>query len=85
MKYQLQDNGRPAQYPEVDVHPSWANLATWDTWEEAEEYAKKWLDIYHPGEGIKLGINNEYDYSGYGDICMIVPIEDFSGHSRSTP
>ena len=46
-RYQVLDNNKPAQYPYCNVSPSW-NKSIYDSWEEAHEYAQKWLAIYAP-------------------------------------
>lgn len=63
--YIVCENGKEAS----DFYSSsWGN-ARFDTLPEAQEYAEKWLGIYHNGKTLKL--NEEYDYSGYGDIVTI--------------
>ena len=66
--YQVICNGRRAQYPDHDVHPSW-NTSLFDKWEDAVEYTHKWLGVY--GWGERFMPNIPIDYSGYGDIVVI--------------
>jgi hypothetical protein len=62
------DNNKPARYPEHNVHYSW-QCNTYDTFEQALSYARKWLWPY--GEGVVLKLNKPWDYSGYGDMIEI--------------
>lgn len=68
--FQVFDSGRPADCMNHNVHPSWKN-SKFETLEEAQEYVKIWVggdyDADHP-----LALNEEYDYSGYGDVVKIV-------------
>lgn len=59
MKYAVYDCGKPARFPEVDVHPSWNNNE-FNTFEEALAYARHWLGPY--GEEIILNLNEPWDY-----------------------
>ncbi len=68
-KYVVYQNNKPAKYPEIDVHESWSNC-TFDTLQEAQEYAAHWSgSLYSPGRYLKL--DEEYEYSGYGDCVCI--------------
>jgi hypothetical protein len=69
-KYGVFDNNNPAcelGYPELEGY-GWDNYL-FDTLEEAQEYANKWLGPDSPGRYLKLG--EKYDSSGYGDIVEI--------------
>lgn len=68
------DNGKPADCFHHKVHPSWKQ-STFNTFEEALEYARKWLapmgGSYDGKEGVVLEVNTPYDYSGCGDLIEI--------------
>ena len=66
-RYQVLDNNKPAQYPYCNVSPSW-NKSIYDSWEEAHEYAQKWLGDF---AGCELKPNEPYNYSGAGDTIEI--------------
>ncbi len=70
-KFAVYDNGKPAKYPECNVHPSWDNNS-FDSFEKAIEYTSTWLgmlgeDFIYP----TIKLNEPYDYSGYGDLIEI--------------
>lgn len=67
------DNSKPAKFPEHKVHSSWDNNQ-FETFEEAKEYADKWLGMYGPYLLDTAG-GYGYDYSGYGDVIKIIEIE----------
>lgn len=73
MTYRVLDNGRPAKCPECKVDPSW-NHCDFQTWEEAQEYARRWLglmnDYFVPQEADKPVV-----YSAANDtieICRVI-------------
>jgi len=74
MVFSVYDNGRPAKYPDSKVDPSWNNN-TFDTFEEALEYAHMWLGPFGGSwdgmDGVVLELNVPWDYSGYGDVIEI--------------
>lgn len=47
MMYTVYESGKPCKFPEHKVDPSWNN-ATFETLEEAIQYADNWLGIYGP-------------------------------------
>ena len=69
--YQVFDNGKPADCLHCKVHESW-NKSAYDTFEEALEYANKWLGMYG---GVVLKLNTPWDYSGYGDMIEIREVD----------
>lgn len=71
MRFQVFESGKPAQYPDCNVHPSWSN-SIFNTWEDANKYANHWLGPYG---GIILISNIPHDFSGYGDTIEIWEIE----------
>lgn len=71
MRYQVFDNGTPAQYPHHMVDESWEN-SIFDTFEEAHSYANNWLEQHG---GVILTCNVARDYSGCGDLILIKEIE----------
>lgn len=74
MKYQVFDNGKPADCHHHKVDASWAN-STFSLAAEAVDYACKWLN-WESVMGVLLEVNKPYDYSGYGDFIEIRRIED---------
>ena len=68
VKFVVYDNNKFAKYPECNVHPSWSQCS-YDTFEEALDYARRWLGMY--GGGVVLKVNEPWDYSGYGDTIEI--------------
>lgn len=76
--FQLFDGDKPAQYPEHDVHPSWTN-SKFSTFDEAKEYAWKWLGPYggsYDGTyGVDLQLGVKYDYSGMGTYIEIREVD----------
>jgi len=73
IKFKLLDNGRPAKYPDIGVHPSWSSCE-FNSYLECVKYADLWLGKLSPGVDklVDLLLNNEYEYSGYGDSLKIV-------------
>lgn len=67
--FRVYDGDLPARYPEVQVDPSWSNC-DFPTFEEAKEYASKWLGIYGPFPDVFLA-GDRYYYTGYGDFVII--------------
>jgi len=61
-KFNVYDNDKPATLPEIEC---WKNNS-FNTYEEAFEYARQWLNIPLP-----VTFNMPADYSGYGDIIDI--------------
>jgi hypothetical protein len=61
MKYQVLDCDLPADCYSHNVHKSWNN-SVFDTPEEANEYANKWLGIYGP---IELKVDEPYYYDDH--------------------
>lgn len=70
--FQVFDNGKPAdcwnQKSLGDGENGWTTSA-FDTLDDAQEYATRYLGIYNPGRSLEVG--EKYDYSGYGDILEI--------------
>jgi len=60
MKFVVYENEVKAQYPDSQVHKSW-NCCVFDTFEEAEDYAIKWLNEFAPPKGI-LKLNEPYEF-----------------------
>lgn len=73
MKYQVLDNNRPADCFHCKVHESW-NKSKYDTFDEALNYARKWLGFY--GTCVVLKPNTPWDYDGFGDMIEIREVED---------
>jgi len=71
-KYQVFDCGRLAQYPDCKVDSSW-DCATFGSFEEAQEYARKWLGIFR--KYVPNRPNYPKDYSGYGDMIEIRSVD----------
>lgn len=74
MKYQVLDNGCPADvigFPQLKGC-GWKS-STFDTLEEAQNYALNWLawEPLEEGETFPFPVNQDYDYSGYGDCIRI--------------
>jgi hypothetical protein len=69
--FQVLNNDIPAQYPYMPIHPSW-NQSTFQSFDEAQEYACQYLGPFSPGKIFKL--NEPYDYSGYGDCISIIEV-----------
>lgn len=70
--FRVLDNAKPARFPEHHVDPSWSNC-DFATFVEALNYAHKWLGPYSKGRILKL--NENYDYSGYGDELCITRLD----------
>ncbi|MDE1833835.1 MAG: hypothetical protein KGH64_00695 [Candidatus Micrarchaeota archaeon] len=73
MKYRVYDNNKPAS---VKGFPLLAKLGwdnhEFDTWDEAFEYAKKWLGDYdNLPETMLERTSFKVEYSGYGDYLEI--------------
>jgi len=66
--FQIFDNNKPADCHHHKVHCTWGN-SKFDTFEEAQEYARLWLgemcDLVPDKPRVKV------DYSGYGDFIEI--------------
>jgi hypothetical protein len=85
MRYQVFDNGKPADSSGHKVHPSWNN-SIFPTYHDAVRYVVKWLgwdwcssedDINSLAMCIRKDIH--YDYSGYGDVIEIRDIKENEG------
>lgn len=73
VKYQVFDNGKPADcHHHPKVHSSW-DRSVFDTLAEAQAYARKWLGIYAPSGPIP--VDTPWDYSGMGDVIEIRTIQ----------
>lgn len=69
MPYQVFENDKPAQYPDIKVHSSWSQ-SKFSTLEEAQIYLNKWLGPYgDPDDRIPLG--KRFYYCGVGDFVVI--------------
>lgn len=66
--FQVLDNDKPADCYNHSVHSSW-NCSEFETLKEAQDYADKWMGMYGPGYPLKQ--DEEFDYSGYGDVIVI--------------
>ena len=69
-KYQVFDNGKPADYKHRNVHKSW-DKSKFDSWQAAMAYARKWLGVFI----VPLKINKPVDYSGNGDMIEVRKIK----------
>lgn len=67
MKYQVFEGGKPADCFHHKVDSSW-NKSTFDTFEEAIEYAEQWLHPFVGKLGRVLKVNVPFEW--YGD-CFI--------------
>ena len=70
--YQVFDNGQPADYGHYDVPKSWGS-SKFKIYQQAEDYARKWLGDFY--SGVTLKPNKRIDYSGYGDYIEIREIK----------
>jgi hypothetical protein len=75
IKYQVLDNGRPADCHHQKVDKSW-NRSMFDSYREALTYARKWLGDAWGGSndgttGVVLKVDTSWEYSGYGDHIEI--------------
>lgn len=62
-KYQVLEDDKPCDAKHHRVDSSWSN-SIFDTFEEAQAYANKWLgDVYGP---VELALNVPYDFCGFG-------------------
>lgn len=66
--YRVYDNGKLATYQSHRVDPGFRHPIC-ETFEQAQEYARKWLGKYSTLVPTKT--NESVDYSGYGDIIEI--------------
>lgn len=71
IRYQVLENGVPCDAEHQKAHPSW-KTSIFDTFEEAQKYANKWLGMYG---GVTLELNKSWDYTGYGDYIVIAGID----------
>lgn len=72
--FEVRENGRPADSKNFDVHPSWNN-ARFQSLDEAQAYAEKWLGkLYWPG-AVLIGLGQKYVYNGT-DYIEIVRTRD---------
>jgi len=71
--YQVFDNGKPADCLHHDVAPCWSR-SKFETFGEANTYANKWLG-FDRAIGIILNLDEDWDYSGYGDMICIRIVE----------
>ena len=69
--YKVFEDGKPAQYPDFDVHPSW-DCCEFETFEDAVAYARHWLGP--SAEGAIFNLNEPWDY-GYGSTIEIREIK----------
>jgi len=68
--YQVFDNEKPADCFNYDSkYGSYWSISIYRTFEEACDYANRWLGKL--SEGVVFTLNKPYDYSGYGDIIEI--------------
>ena len=82
VKFSVYDSGKPAKYPEHNVHPSWKNNS-FDTFDEAIEYMHRWLGRQSPGLDYlrkhiteRIGTELGYCYGYPGDIMTIKQDEE---------
>jgi len=68
MEWIVEEDGKPARYPECHVHPSWSNCE-FATFEEAEAYALKWLGMHSPGKG-QIEPNVPFEFCGNGQLMI---------------
>lgn len=68
MPFQVLENNHPADCNSFNVHNSW-NQSAYETLQEAQEYANKWLGAYQPKD--PLQVDEEYYYSGSDDFVVI--------------
>jgi len=76
VSYRVLDGGKEAGRISLafrHYHKSWPERATFETFEEAEEYANKWLGMHGP---LYLLINEPVDYSGMGDMIEIREVSE---------
>lgn len=69
IKYQVQENGKPARYPFFRVHQSW-NCCDFDSLEDARKYAANWLGPFNPDFQLSLSI--PYCYNGEDFVQIVV-------------
>lgn len=79
MRYQVFDGGKPADCNYHNTHDSWDN-SVFNTFEEAQVYARKWLGPHYGGsedglDGYCLRVNTPWDYSDFGDLIEIRTVE----------
>lgn len=76
-KYQVLDNGKPADHSSYPrIHPSW-NCSKFDSYDEALAYVSRWLgniDI-EAVRNFPLELNKPYDFNGHGDTIEIREVE----------
>jgi len=70
--YRVYDNGKLADYRSHRVDGSWIHPLC-ETFEDAQDYAKKWLGKL--SSLVPDKINIQVNYSGYGDIIEILAEE----------
>jgi hypothetical protein len=69
------DNNKPASeegFPKLKGH-GWVTHK-FVTLLGAQEYANHWLGQWAPGR--RLELNEVYDYNGYGDLIVIVEVDN---------
>ncbi len=70
MKYQVQQNGVPADCHNFQLDPSWDN-ATFDTLEEAESYFENYFGRYVSSKSITLNKPFEFERGSFAAIIEI--------------
>lgn len=70
MKYQVFDNGKPAELPEL----CW-NVSRFDTFEEAKEYTELWLGEFSPIAS-NIQLNSPLAYNSFGDTIEIREVQN---------
>lgn len=73
MKYQVLESGKPADCSSFYMEDKSWSKSTFDSLEEAIDYARKWFAEYFPS--CEIEVNKIYDVSGYGDTMEIREIE----------
>lgn len=68
MSYEVYDNGRLAGHPYHNVSSVWTHPIC-KTFEQAQEWAKKWLGQY--ASLVPMYPDEKMDYSGCGDTIEI--------------
>lgn len=72
----LLDNGKPARYPEINVHTSWNNC-DFETIDQLVDYADRWLGKLTPGKIVLKNLlrgERAYFYGGATDSLSIVNV-----------
>lgn len=77
MIYQVLEQGKPAKFPNCNVHSSWNNNE-FVSLDEAIDYTIKWLGDYYPLKGRNFPLNTKVVFAGTedGDYYMEIKTVD---------